>query len=251
MVDNVAITAGVGTTIAADDVGGALHQRVKISVGADGSAADMTAGSGVIAASTPRMCLATDSPGVVTQRTTAQTMSAGYTLVGWPTDNALPAGEIHLGEIGGRSVVKTIAMSTDTSAYASGDLIADTQQLAAAFRKTDGTGVLNTLTIIDQDAQGVAFYVLLHYTTTSMGTENSAPNISDANLASGLQGVIAVATTDYVTVSGAKVACIKNIGLPLKAVSGTDNLYISVLNATGTPTYTATGLNLALGILLD
>lgn len=163
----------------------------------------------------------------------------------------LPAGEVHLGEVGGKTAVKTIAMSTDTSAYSSGDLIADTQQLDAAFRKVDGTGVLNTITIIDQDAQGVALYVLFHYTSTSLGTENSAPNISDANLAAGLQGMVAVAVADYVTVSGAKVACIRNIGLPLKSASGTDDLYISVLNSTGTPTYTATGLNLSLGILQD
>jgi hypothetical protein len=42
MADNVAITAGSGTTIAADDIGGALHQRVKISQGADGSGTDVS-----------------------------------------------------------------------------------------------------------------------------------------------------------------------------------------------------------------
>lgn len=36
MADNVAITAGAGTTIATDDVGGVQHQRVKLTMGADG-----------------------------------------------------------------------------------------------------------------------------------------------------------------------------------------------------------------------
>lgn len=41
MADNVAITAGSGTTIAADDVGaGVLHQRVKVTHGADGTGND-------------------------------------------------------------------------------------------------------------------------------------------------------------------------------------------------------------------
>lgn len=40
MSDNVAITPGTGATVAADLIGGALHQRVKLSFGADGSAAD-------------------------------------------------------------------------------------------------------------------------------------------------------------------------------------------------------------------
>jgi hypothetical protein len=42
MADNVAYTPGSGATIAADDIGGVLHQRVKISVGADGAAADLS-----------------------------------------------------------------------------------------------------------------------------------------------------------------------------------------------------------------
>ena len=40
MSDNVSITPGIGAPIAADNVGGNFHQRVKISVGADGVATD-------------------------------------------------------------------------------------------------------------------------------------------------------------------------------------------------------------------
>lgn len=44
MADNVAITAGSGTTIAADDIGaGVLVQRVKATWGADGTATDTSA----------------------------------------------------------------------------------------------------------------------------------------------------------------------------------------------------------------
>ena len=40
MTDNVAITAGAGTNIATDDIGGVHYQRVKVTYGADGSATD-------------------------------------------------------------------------------------------------------------------------------------------------------------------------------------------------------------------
>lgn len=40
MADNVAVTPGTGASLAADEVGGHLHPRVKISAGADGVAAD-------------------------------------------------------------------------------------------------------------------------------------------------------------------------------------------------------------------
>lgn len=40
MADTVAITAGSGTSIATDDVGGVHYQRIKRAVGGDGSATD-------------------------------------------------------------------------------------------------------------------------------------------------------------------------------------------------------------------
>lgn len=40
MADNVAITAGAGTTIASDDIGSVQYQRVKVSIGGDGTAVD-------------------------------------------------------------------------------------------------------------------------------------------------------------------------------------------------------------------
>lgn len=42
MADNINVTAGTGTTIAADDVAGVLYQRVKLAQGSDGSATDVS-----------------------------------------------------------------------------------------------------------------------------------------------------------------------------------------------------------------
>lgn len=43
MPDNVGYTPGTGATVAADEIAGVLHQRVKIGVGDDGTAADVSA----------------------------------------------------------------------------------------------------------------------------------------------------------------------------------------------------------------
>ena len=43
MSDNIQVTAGSGTTIAADDISGVLHQRVKLTWGVDGTANDTSA----------------------------------------------------------------------------------------------------------------------------------------------------------------------------------------------------------------
>lgn len=45
MADNLTVTQGSGTTIAADDIGGVLYQRVKATHGADGSATDVSSAS--------------------------------------------------------------------------------------------------------------------------------------------------------------------------------------------------------------
>lgn len=60
MADNVAITPGTGATVAADDISGALHQRVKLSIGADGVATDAIGGSGVNGTGVQRVTIATD-----------------------------------------------------------------------------------------------------------------------------------------------------------------------------------------------
>jgi hypothetical protein len=42
MADNIGYTPGTGATIAADDIGGVLHQRVKIGIGSDGTSTDIS-----------------------------------------------------------------------------------------------------------------------------------------------------------------------------------------------------------------
>jgi hypothetical protein len=64
MADNVAITAGVGTSVATDDVGGVHYQRVKLGLGADGAAADALGGAGAVATGVQRVTLASDDPAV-------------------------------------------------------------------------------------------------------------------------------------------------------------------------------------------
>ena len=135
----------------------------------------------------------------------------------------------------------TVTLSLDTSIYASGDLLADTQEIAAALLDSGGTAKLVAMRVADEDAQGAAFDVYLTSVVTSFGTENSAPNISDANLRN-VQHVIPVDTGDYRTVSGTKFADFSELDLPVVAVA--TSMYVAVVNGTGTPTYTASGVRI-------
>lgn len=77
MADNVAITAGTGTTIAADDVGGVLFQRVKPAFGVDGVAVDVSA-TNPLPVQTPSVTY-TDKSGTITAGGVAQTLAASNT----------------------------------------------------------------------------------------------------------------------------------------------------------------------------
>ena len=63
MADNVGYTPGAGAIVAADEIAGVLHQRVKVSVGADGSATDLNSGQATMANSLP-VAIASDQSDV-------------------------------------------------------------------------------------------------------------------------------------------------------------------------------------------
>jgi hypothetical protein len=127
MADNVAITAGSGTAIAADDVGSVFYQRIKIDGGDNGLAApilgDSANGLDVDVTRLPALAAGTNNIGDV-DVLTLPALAAGTANIGVVTPHALPAALI-------RGVTSDI---TDTTA---------TSVIAAA-----GAGVVNYITSI-------------------------------------------------------------------------------------------------------
>ena len=141
-----------------------------------------------------------------------------------------------------------VTLSLDiSSAYTSGDVLADTQEVTNALRANVGRGLLQSLVVNDKDDQGVAFDLVLLKSNVALGTENSPPSITDAN-ADNILGVVSVAAGDYIDLGGCRVATVRNIGLALEV--STTSLYIAAITR-GTPTHTASGLALKLGIVRD
>lgn len=161
--------------------------------------------------------------------------------------NTMPTGDataraVHV-QAGGDLIDVTCTL--DTSAYTSGDVLFDTQAVTDAVRANGGQAILDSVTVIDEDDQGIAFTLYILRAANSLGTENSAPNISDAN-ARDILGWVPVASGDYSDVGGAKVATVRNIGLFVEATGSTRDLYVGGVTG-GTPTHSASGLKLRLG----
>lgn len=134
----------------------------------------------------------------------------------------------------------SVTLSLDTGAYANNDLLADAQEVAGVALASGGKAILTDLVVIDEDDNGQAFTVFLSQISDSWGTENNAPTVSDTVVRS-IQAMIPVST--YVDVGGAKIAHVYGINAIVET-SGTTSLYVAVVNGTGTPTFTASGIKL-------
>lgn len=143
-------------------------------------------------------------------------------------------------KIGGNTKTVDVTFSLDTNIYASGDLLADSQIIAACMRVDDGTGVLSGFSLHDEDDQGIELDVVLLSANVSLGTENAAVSISDAN-AREILGIINVASTDWKDLGGVRVVTKLNVNQPIKPVTGADDIYVALITR-GTPTHTAAGI---------
>jgi hypothetical protein len=160
---------------------------------------------------------------------------------------SISAGENHIGEVGTGDAVIELVFSLDTSAYAANDVLADTQALTSVGRKNAGIIVLQSFTLIDIDDQKQPLTVVFLDTNNSLGTENSAASINDANGAK-VVGWFKVLTSDYLDLGGASVACVRGIGLEMACAAATTTLYVGLISD-GTGTYTASGLTGKFGFL--
>lgn len=142
----------------------------------------------------------------------------------------------------------SVTLSLDTSAYASGDLLADAQAIAGAVRVSGGSAELVSIMVIDEDDQKQSIGLYVTSDSTSWGSENSAVAVSDA-VARSIQAYVPIITTDYIDLGGVSIAqprLAQNIGVICEA-SGSTSLYVVAVCNSGTPTYTASGVRVVFG----
>lgn len=156
MADNVVLNAGVGgDTVAADDVGGAKYQRVKLSLGADGTAADAPVGGGV-ESGTLRVTIASDSTGVLSVDDNGGALTVDGTVeLGATTLAALETVSVTDGggsltvdgtvELGATSLAALESLTTITTVTTVGAVTSLTNALPAG---TNNIGDVDVLSIV-------------------------------------------------------------------------------------------------------
>lgn len=168
--------------------------------------------------------------------------------------STLPAGENHIGSIGGNTTVisSTIVMSV-AGAYATGDYMGTTtspQSFAGAGRVSGGTGIIKSICISDKiTTTNVAMELWIIDRTFTAPTDNAAWDLSDTNMLF-VQAVIPIATTGWYASSAGQVYVDSTLAIPFKISTGTSLFYALVARGT-TPVFTSSDLTISLGILQD
>lgn len=248
MADNVPITPGTGATVAADDVGGILHQRVKLSLGADGVAADAPIGGGV-EAGTLRVTIASDSTGVLSVDDNGSTLSVddggstisvddgagSLTVDGTVT---VAASENHIGEVGGKTALPSANFTrpADTTAYAVGDLVANSTTAGSVtpmsftmFRVTGKGGMLRRVRLRKSGTSVTNASFRIHFYTTSPTPSNGDNGAWLTNNVANYAGAVDV-VVDRAFTDGASGNGIPLIG---SEINFTADTYYGLIEARG------------------
>lgn len=147
-----------------------------------------------------------------------------------------------------RPRIVDVTLVADTLIYAAADVIVATQAISNLSRVKNIGGLLKSLILIDEDDQKAALDIYFLDANVSFAAANAPAAPSDA-AARSLLGKVAVLTTDYRDLGGVATASFTNLDMILKPALDSSDVYVAVVNGAGTPTYTAAGLKLRLGII--
>lgn len=171
-----------------------------------------------------------------------QTTASGSTSVVLASDSQTVGGFT-------KTIKDTTAVST--SAYTAGDAVGAKRTLTGALRLSNGTAILESITLLDRSNQkaGMELFIFDSDPSAATITDNAAFVFSTDDLK--VLARITIAATDYVTMDSKAIAQIKGLGVALTGANSNTSLYAALVT-TGTPTYAATtDIQLIYGFLQD
>ena len=153
---------------------------------------------------------------------------------------ATPAGEAHIGQVGGSSGFSTASPTVQAAAYAAGNCMGTGYMTFAALaRANDKTGYIQAATVFSKAAQTAALDLILFGTapTNSTFTDKSALALAAADLPF-VFGVVHI--SDWTNLGTPGFAQAGNLAIPYRPVSGGTAVYgVLVARAAITPASTS------------
>lgn len=139
------------------------------------------------------------------------------------------------------SVTPTIT----AGAYSAKDAVGGMMTFANAVSGSGKSGILNTVTIIDNDDEKAPLELWLFNADPSGVADNAPMDFTDANMLKCV-GIVPISSADYFSLADNGAACVRGIGLQFQCAATS---LFGQLKCTGTPAYTATSdITVVLGI---
>lgn len=142
--------------------------------------------------------------------------------------------------------------TVDTNVYASGDLMFDPIEIPFAVSVSGGSALIHSISVANDDALVGSFDIVFTGSNDSPGALNAVlsatSGLSDAN-ADMVFGIVSV--TNMIDAGACSIGNVTNVGMVIRAESGTKSIYAwGIAKSTDNPT-TATGYKLRIGIIKD
>ena len=150
------------------------------------------------------------------------------------------ATEVHLGQVGGHKTIIAVTPAITAGLYHAGDSIGGIQTITGAMRITAGSGILQSIYLIDKGAQKAPLEINIYSSNPAAATiTDNAAFVWSTDIAK-LVAQLSIGTADYgPTINGISIARLRNLGIPVAAV-GSANLFASVITTVSPPTYATT-----------
>jgi len=149
--------------------------------------------------------------------------------------NALPAGENHLGQVGGEGITIALTPTITAGAYSAGDAVGGLLTFVNAGRASAEGSVLTDVLIVDDAGQDAELELWLFNQTFTAISDNAAWAPSEGDL----ENCIAVISTTDSTWRAAGTPSVINIECT-RRIDITGTSLFGQLVTRGTPTYAAT-----------
>jgi hypothetical protein len=198
-------------------------------------------------------------PASLGQKTAANSFSTV-----WASDAAIPAGEAHIGQIGGTSITVsgTFTRPADTTAYTAGDSVSNSassptvNSISGCVRINAGTGLLVKAVLVDLANQATAglFEVWVFTSAYTLTNDNAANAFANTDLSS-LVTIIPL-TTSYVGKSGSgsagnRVYVSDTLNASFKCAPSSTTLYWGLIVRNAYTPISSEQFNLILNVVAD
>ena len=145
---------------------------------------------------------------------------------------------------------RTITLSSNVDAHATGDVVAAPEEIVNFARVLGGAAMLDTVVLVDEDDNSAALDLVFLNASGSIGTESATFTMTDAVALTHL-GTVNVLAADYDDNVDNKTATVTNLGLIMGCAPTTTSVWMGIVARDSIDLAAVDDITVKLGIIWD